>query len=161
MITTRRASRRLPFAAAALVLLLASSPALAASGKKDSGFKGGAYTGKTEQETVAAEARKLEFTIKKGKVKLITEPVVRRDFCLSPPVFTLEGATPKKPLSSRGAFSFTHTFLGTKIDKISGRFVSPNQIEGFAVYNFQGSDLCSPGSAKVAFKATQEKKKKK
>lgn len=149
---------RVPLATAALLLVLAWSPGLSVAKKGGSAFKGGAYSGKTTQEDVASSARKLEFTIKKGKVTLTTEPVVRRDLCLSPPVFTLEGRTPKKPLSSRGAFSFTETFLGTKIDKISGRFVSENEVEGTVVYNFAGGNLCSAGATKTTFTAKAKKK---
>lgn len=116
--------------------------------------------GKTKQETVDVDFRKIEFRLsKKGKVTLLTEPVVRREFCTSVPVFTLDGATPSKPLSSRGAFTFTNTFLGTQVDKIKGQFVSDTRIEGFALYNFQGqSDLCSPGTARVNFGANRQKK---
>ena len=32
------------------------------------------------------------------------------------------------------------------------------EVEGFAVYNFQGSDLCSPGSVKVKLQAKRQKK---
>ena len=126
-------------------------------------IRSGQYSGKTEQETVADSARKIEFTVKKRKVTLTTEPIVARDLCLSPPVFTLNGETPKKPLSGRAAFSFTHTFVGSKIDKIRGQFVRPTKIEGVAVYNFPDSpsDLCTAGQEKVEFTANREKAKKK
>jgi hypothetical protein len=90
--------------------------------------------------------------VKKGKVTLITEPVVAREACVSSPVFTLDG-NPKHKLGRNRTFTFTHTSLGTKIDKIHGRFVSPNEVEGYALYNFPAQDLCSAGKAKVNFTA--------
>ena len=127
--------------------------------KRQAVFKPGTFIGKTKQETVDSDFRNLEFKVsKKGRVTLIKEPVVRRDFCTTVPVFTLDGAQPTKPLSRRGAFSFTSTFEGTKIDRIRGRFISTTRIEGTAVYNFQGSDLCSPGATKVNFAANRQKK---
>ena len=160
-----RGRTRLLVAAIVLSFALALAlvpPATGAKKKKQgsTSFRSGTYIGKTVQETVAAEFRKLEFQLsKKGKMTLITEPVVRRDLCTSAPVFTLDGQTPTKPLSRRGAFAFENTFEGTKIDKIKGQFVTSTRIEGFALYNFQGqSDLCTPGSAKVKFTATRQKK---
>lgn len=154
-------SRNLALGAAALALFLASPIASGAAKKGGSGFKSGSYTGTTTQDDVAAGFNTIAFTIKKGKVTLTTEPVIRRELCTSPPVFTLDGATPSKPLSKRGAFTFTSTFLGTKIDKITGRFVEPDTIEGKIVYNFAGSDLCSAGATKTEFTATTGKQKKK
>ena len=160
----RRAGWALPLAAAILALLLAWSPASAAAAKKGkpvTNFKSGTYKGKTVQESVAEDARRLELRVKKGKVTLLTEPVIRRNFCLSLPVFTLDGEQPSKPLSKRGAFTFTRTFLGTKIDKIKGRFVTEKKIEGTAVYNFDATDQCDAGVAKVKFTVSSGKKKKK
>ncbi|MGH2956198.1 MAG: hypothetical protein ACRDL6_04300 [Solirubrobacterales bacterium] len=161
----RRARARwaLPLAAAGLALLLAWGPALAAAQKKGSKleFKSGTFRGKTVQESVNVDHRRLEFRIKKGKVTLLTEPVIRRGFCLSPPVFTLEDEEPVKPLSKGGAFSFTRTFLGTKIDKITGRYVGARKIRGLAVYNFAAAEECAAGVAKVKFTVTLSKKKKK
>jgi hypothetical protein len=140
---------------ASAVLLVPMAPAQ----KRQAVFKPGTFIGKTKQETVDSDFRNLEFKVsKKGRVTLIKEPVVRRDFCTTVPVFTLDGAQPTKPLSRRGAFSFTSTFEGTKIDRIRGQFISTTRIEGTAVYNFQGSDLCSPGATKVNFAANRQKK---
>jgi hypothetical protein len=145
--------------ASALVLVPAGTPA---QKKSKPVFQPGTYKGKTVQENVGAGFRNVEFEVsRKGRVTLITEPVVRREFCTTAPVFTLEGETPTKPLSGRGAFSFTKTFEGTKIDRIKGKFVTPTRIEGTAVYNFQASDLCSEGATKVEFTAAKQTKKKK
>jgi hypothetical protein len=150
----------LALAAGALtVLSISVSPAIAAKG--GSGFKTGTFNGKTGQTDVDSDFRNISLKVKKGRVTLVTEPVIRREFCTSAPVFTLEGATPSKPLSRRGTFSFTSTFLGTQIDKISGHYVTPSKIEGTIVYHFAASDLCSPGAAKTTFAANQGKKKKK
>jgi hypothetical protein len=159
-----RGRKRLLVAAWCLALALACVPAATAAEKKSkpvTSFRSGTYAGVTKQETVAKEFRSVEFTLsKKGRVTLTAEPVVRKEFCTSVPVFTLDDATPTKPLSRRGAFKFTSTFEGTRIDSIKGQFVSETRVEGFAVYNFQGqSDLCTPGSVKVAFAATRQKQK--
>lgn len=115
--------------------------------------KGGKYKGKTTQEAVAPAYRKLEFRVKKGKVTLLTEPVVAHGLCLSAAVFTLGGETPTAKLNGRGSFSFTRTFIGSKFDRIKGTFVSPKEVEGFAIYNFQAQDLCSAGATRVKFTA--------
>ena len=129
-------------------------------GKKPGGKGGkkpprrdGNYAGSTTQQAVTTSFRKIRFTVKKGKVTLTTEPSVARGDCVSTPVFTLGGTTVTKKLSKNGSFTFTHTFFGTKIDKIHGRFVSTDEVEGYAVYNFFGQDLCSAGRAKVNFSA--------
>ena len=145
-------------AMAAVLLAAIAGPAIAKSG--GTGFKTGTFNGKTGQTDVDSDFRNISLKVKKGKVTLVTEPVIRRGFCTSPPVFTLEGATPSKPLSKRGGFSFTSTFLGTQIDKISGHYVTPTRIEGTIVYHFPASDLCSAGAAKTKFAANQGKKKK-
>jgi hypothetical protein len=67
-------------------------------------------------------------------------------------VFTLDGS-PTKKLSKRGAFTFSHTYMGNKFDKISGRFTSPTDVEGTAIYHFPAQDLCSEGKVKVNFTA--------
>jgi len=147
----------------AIAAVLATTLALAAvpaPGLARARIKTGKYSGKTTQESINTGFRKIEFTVKKGKVKLTTEPVVGRSLCVSTPVFTLDGSITKK-LSRRGAFTFTKTFQGNKIDRISGRFVSPNKVEGFAIYHFFGSDLCTEGKTKVNFSATKSGKKKK
>ena len=143
-------------AAAVAVLALACLPG---SGVAKGAFKGGKYSGSTTQQSISTSFRKIQFSVKKGKVTLTTEPVVGRSLCVSTPVFTLDGSL-TKPLSKRGAFTFTKTFEGNKIDKISGHFVSSTKVEGFAIYHFLGNDLCSEGKTKVNFSATKSKKKK-
>jgi hypothetical protein len=138
----------LPAAALTGIFLLGLGPA-------DAGIavKTGTYKGSTTQQAVSSAFRKIEFTVKNGKVILTTEPTVARGSCVSSPVFTLGGATATKKLGKDRAFTFTHTFLGTKVDKIQGRFVSPDEVEGFAIYHFFGQDLCSAGRSKVNFSA--------
>ena len=116
-------------------------------------IKTGAYTGKTAQAAVAGPYRTIGFTVSKGKVTLTAEPTLARESCLSTPVFTLGGATATTKLGKKGTFTLSHTFLGTQIDKIHGRFVGPNEVEGFALYNFPAQDLCSAGRSKVSFTA--------
>lgn len=119
--------------------------------------RSGSYVGSTTQQAVTPSYRKIRFTVsKKGKVTLTAEPSVARESCVSTPVFTLGGTTVSKKLSKNGAFTFTHTFFGTKIDKIHGRFVSTDEVEGYAIYNFAAQDLCSAGRAKVNFKAKRK-----
>jgi len=115
-------------------------------------IKTGKYSGKTTQEAIATAFRKIEFTIKKGKVTITTEPSVAREACTSSPVFTLDGTSSKK-LGRGRTFTLTHTFLGNKIDKIHGKFVSSNEVEGYAIYHFAAQDLCSAGKSKVNFSA--------
>ena len=115
-------------------------------------MKTGEYSGSTTQEAIAQGFRKVEFTLKKGKVTLTTEPTVAFGYCLSTPVFTLEGTASKK-IGRNRAFTLTHTFLGNKIDKIHGRFTSSNEVEGYAIYHFSAQDLCGQGKAKVNFTA--------
>jgi hypothetical protein len=115
-------------------------------------IKRGKYTGKTTQAAISHPFRKIEFKVTKGRVTLTTEPSVARDLCISSPVFTLDG-TPSKKLGRDRTFTITHTFLGNKIDKIHGKFVEPNEIEGFAIYPFAAQDLCSAGRSKVNFSA--------
>jgi hypothetical protein len=124
-------------------------------GAADAGVavKGGQYNGKTDQDAVSTAFRKIQFTVKKGKFILITEPTVARGDCVSTPVFTLGGTTASKKLGGNGTFTFTHTFLGNKFDKIQGRFVSTDEVEGFAIYHFPAQDLCSAGKARVNFTA--------
>lgn len=150
-------ARTLIATAALVVMVMVAAPS---TGLAKSGIKTGKYSGETDQESVSTSFRKIEFTVKKGKVKLTTEPVVSRSLCVSTPVFTLEGPL-TKPLSKRGAFTFTKTFMGNKIDKIKGHFVSSKEVEGFAIYHFLGSDLCTEGKTKVTFKASKTAKKKK
>lgn len=135
---------------AVLASLFVLGPGVADAGPA---IKGGQYTGKTAQAAVAGGFRAIAFTVRKGKVTLTTEPTVARESCLSAPVFTLGGATATAKLGRKGTFTFTHTFLGTQVDKIHGRFVAPNEVEGFALYNFSAQDLCSAGRSKVSFAA--------
>jgi hypothetical protein len=136
--------------AAVLAGLVALGPGLADAGVA---VKSGAYKGKTTQEAVATSFRKIEFKVKKGKVILTTEPSVARQSCVSAPVFTLGGTTATKKLHKDRTFTFTHTFLGNKVDKIHGRFVSSDEVQGYAIYHFPGQDLCSKGRSKVNFSA--------
>ncbi len=116
-------------------------------------IKTGKYTGATTQAAIVAPYNSIEFTVKKGKVKLTTEPSVAFGDCISTPVFTLGGTTSSKKLGKDRAFTLTHTFIGNKIDKIHGKFVSSNEVEGYAIYHFQSQDLCSGGKSKVNFSA--------
>ncbi|HEY6638417.1 MAG TPA: hypothetical protein VIZ61_12105 [Solirubrobacterales bacterium] len=135
--------------AAVLAGLVALGPGVADAGVA---VKSGLYKGKTAQQAVTDAFRKIQFKVKKGKVILTAEPSVAREDCVSTSVFTQDG-NPKHKLGKNGTFTFTHTFLGTKIDKIHGRFVAPNEIQGFALYNFSAQDLCSEGKSKVNFTA--------
>jgi hypothetical protein len=158
LIGARRASirqaGRLALAAAVFTALLIVAPGrgAAATGVQ---IKSGTYNGSTSQDAVSPGFRKIQFTVNKGRVTLTQEPVVARGVCVSAPVFTLDGS-PRKKLSKRRAFTFTHNFVGKKFDKISGRFTSSNEIEGYAVYHFQAQDLCSAGSVKVNFTASHK-----
>ena len=134
---------------AVLAGLVSLGPGVADAGVA---VKTGLYKGKTRQEAVTTPFRKIEFKVKKGRVILTTEPAVARESCVSTPVFTLGGTRASKKLRGR-TFTFTRTFFGTKIDKIHGRFVSPNEVEGSAVYHFFPQDLCSGARARVNFTA--------
>jgi hypothetical protein len=133
----------------ALLLLLIQWTLPAGAGTP---VKTGKYNGSTTQAAVTDSFRKIAFTVKKGKVTITQEPSVARDFCVSTPVFTLDGPSSKK-LGRGRAFTLTHTFLGNKIDKIHGKFISSNEVEGYAIYHFQAQDLCSEGKSKVNFTA--------
>jgi hypothetical protein len=145
----KRIRRSAPLVALVTMLILAAGVGSAGAG---SAIKTGAYTGKTTQESVTPSFRQLKFTVKKGKVTLSVEPTVAHGDCLSTPVFTLDGTSSKKLARDR-SFTLTHTFFGNKIDKIHGKFVSPNEVEGYAIYHFQSQDLCSGGKSKVNFTA--------
>jgi hypothetical protein len=147
---SRKESVRILLPAAALAAIFVLGP-----GPADAGIavKTGKYKGSTTQQAVSSSFRKIQFTVKSGKVILTTEPSVARESCISTPVFTLGGATATKKLGKDRAFTFTHTFLGTKMDEIQGRFVSPDEVQGFAIYHFSGQDLCSAGRSKVNFSA--------
>jgi hypothetical protein len=135
--------------AAVLAGLVSLGPGVADAGVA---VKTGLYKGKTTQQAVTDPFRRIQFKVKKGKVTLTLEPTVARESCVSTPVFTQDGK-PKSKLSRNRRFTFTRTFFGNKIDKIQGRFVSPNEVEGFAIYHFFPQDLCSGGRARVNFTA--------
>ena len=132
-----------------MLLVVAQWTVMAGAGTP---VKTGKYSGKTTQEAISPAFRKIQFTVKKGKVTITTEPSVAREACTSSPVFTLDGTSSKK-LGRGRTFTLTHTFLGNKIDKIHGKFVSSNEIEGYAIYHFDAQDLCSGGKSKVNFTA--------
>jgi hypothetical protein len=136
----------------AVAIAVAAGPGPAGAGTP---LKTGKYSGTTSQDAVAKAYRKVEFTLKKGKVTLTTEPTVAFGYCLSTPVFTLDGATASKKIGHHRAFTFTHTFLGNKVDKIHGSWTSSNEVEGYAIYHFSAQDLCGQGKAKVNFTASK------
>jgi hypothetical protein len=141
--------RRVVLALALLAALIVIAPGSAGAG---TAIKRGTYSGKTDQDAVATGFRRIQFTVSKGKVTVTTEPIVARGLCLSTDVFTQDGTSSKK-LGRNRTFTLTHTFFGNKIDKIHGRFVSSNEVEGYAIYHFFAQDLCSEGKTKVNFKA--------
>lgn len=131
------------------LIVLVPGPGSAGAG---TAVKTGKYSGKTDQESVAPSFRKIEFTVKKGKVTLTLEPSVSFGLCISTSVFTQDGTSSKK-LGRGRSFTFTRTFFGNKVDKIHGTFVSSNEVEGYAIYHFSSQDLCSGGKTKVNFTA--------
>jgi hypothetical protein len=133
----------------ALLLVVVQWTVIAGAGTP---VKTGKYKGSTTQQAVTDTFRKLAFTVKKGKVTITAEPSVARGSCVSTPVFTLDGTSSTK-LGRGRSFTLTHTFFGNKIDKIHGKFVSSDEIEGYAIYHFQQQDLCSGGKSKVNFTA--------
>jgi hypothetical protein len=141
--------RAVPLVLLAVLLSLSLWAVTAGAGTP---VKTGTYGGKTTQAAVAPAFRNIQFTVKKGRVTITTEPSVARESCISTPVFTLDGTTSKK-LGRDRTFTLTHTFLGNKIDKIYGKFVSSDEIDGYALYNFSAQDLCSAGKSKVNFTA--------
>lgn len=147
---SRKQSVRIPLPAVALALLLLLGPGAADAGTP---IKQGKYKGKTDQDAIGGSYRSIQFTVKKGKVTLTAEPTVGRQYCVSTPVFTSGGATPRKKLSRDRTFTFARSFLGNKVDKIHGKFVGPKEVEGYAVYHFFGQDLCSQAKMKVTFTA--------
>jgi hypothetical protein len=144
-----------PAVRALVILVLAALALGVAAASAGTAVKSGSYRGQTAQESVSSGYRSIQFSVRKGRVTLTTEPTVARDLCLSTPVFTLDG-NPTKKLAKNRTFTFTHTFLGTKMDKIHGRFTSPTEIEGYAIYNFPGQELCSEGGTKVNFTARRK-----
>jgi hypothetical protein len=131
------------------LLVVAMQWAVAGAGTP---IKTGKYKGKTTQQAVADSFRAIQFTVKKGKVTITTEPSVARESCVSTPVFTQDSNASKK-LGRDRTFTLTHTFFGNKIDEIHGKFVEPNEIQGYAIYHFAQQDLCSEGKSKVNFTA--------
>jgi hypothetical protein len=126
--------------------------------------KKGEYKGNTSQERVLKSARTIVLKVSgNNKISMTQEPAVARGSCIAAPVFLLDVDRVTTKLGKGGKFKFTSTFIGSKIDRISGRFVSEDTIEGEALYNFRDSDsgLCSAGKTKVKFDATSKKKKKK
>lgn len=153
-------------AAAALASALAPALSSSAAGAAPAGEgaeasapvtpQKGTYRGKTAQRSVQSSARTIELKVnrKHTRIELTLEPVVARGFCIAPPVFVVDGDVPSTRLR-RGRFTFERTFVGSRVDRISGRFVAPGEIEGEATYNFAGSDagLCSAGATSVRFSA--------
>lgn len=135
-----------------VLILLAAGAGPAGAGTP---IKTGKYSGSTTQEAVSPGFRLVQFTVKKGKVTLTTEPTVAWGLCLSTPVFTVDGTSSKK-LGKGRTFTLTHTFLGNKIDKIHGKFVSSNEVNGYAIYHFNAQDLCPAGKIKVSFTASHK-----
>jgi hypothetical protein len=137
-----------------LIAAVLAGLALLGPGVADAGVavKSGLYKGKTTQQAVTDAFRKIQFKVKNGRITLTTEPSVARESCVSTSVFTMDGK-PSRKLGRNGTFTFTRTFFGRKVDKIQGHFVSPNEIEGFAIYHFFAQDLCSGGRARVNFTA--------
>ncbi len=150
------AGRRRPLVSALVVLgvliLLAAGAGPAGAGVP---IKTGTYSGSTTQEAVDPGFRLVQFSVKKGKVTLTTEPTVAWGLCLSTPVFTVDGTSSKK-LGRNRTFTLTHTFLGNKIDKIHGKFVSSHEVDGYAIYHFNAQDLCPAGKIKVSFTASHK-----
>ena len=144
--TLRRAAAVVPLA---VLLVVVQWTVVAGAGTP---IKTGKYSGSTTQEAISSSFRKIQFTVKKGKVTITAEPSVAFQSCISAPVFTLDGTSSKK-LGRDRTFTLTHTFFGNKIDKIHGKFVSSNEIEGYALYHFDSQDLCSSGKSKVNFTA--------
>jgi len=146
---TKTLRRAVPLLSLAVLLLLTQWTVMAGAG---TAIKTGKYSGSTTQAAVTDAFKKIQFTVKKGKVTITTEPSVVRQSCISTPVFTLDGTSSKK-LARNRTFTLTHTFLGNKIDKIHGKFVSSKEIQGYAIYHFSSQDLCSAGKSKVNFSA--------
>jgi hypothetical protein len=123
--------------------------------------KKGRYAGSTKQADVTKSARGIEFQVKGRKISLTKEPVIARGFCTSTPVFLLDVEKVTVKLSRKGSFSFESTFIGTKIDRISGQFDANGNIEGTIVYHFRSSDteVCTEGKATTTFSAKPRKKK--
>lgn len=148
-----RRTRTVPFCA---VLLLLAGLALTASSLDPGAATGqskGTYRAKTFQQSVAGFHRTITFRVKGRTVWLTKEPVIRRGFCTSTPVFLLEQEQIRKRINSRGKFTFARTHLGNKVNRITGSFVEENRIEGVILYWFDESPigLCRAGKQRVRF----------
>jgi hypothetical protein len=118
----------------------------------------GTYKGKTSQASVEAPFRQIALRVKGKRITLITEPVVRHGFCLSPPVFVEEGAPAvTKRISGNGTFAFERTFEGSRMNLIRGTFVDEKTIEGRIRYFFpdSASGQCVAGKETPRFTATR------
>ena len=91
--------------------MLAAGPASAGAGVA---VKTGSYSGKIAQESVVSPFNKIEFTVKKGKVVLTTEPSVAFGLCISAPVFTIDGpASTRRKGRPSSARSSTRSTAGS------------------------------------------------
>jgi hypothetical protein len=116
----------------------------------------GTYKGRTSQVSVQGSFRQIRFKVKGNLIKLVTEPVVRHGFCLSPPVFIEEGGPAvTKKISANGSFSFERTFEGSRFNRIRGTFVDEKTIEGTIRYYFpdSASGQCVAGKETPRFTA--------
>ncbi|MGZ5375591.1 MAG: hypothetical protein ACXWEF_03970 [Solirubrobacterales bacterium] len=142
----------LPAALVLVALIVSAGPASIASAAAVKPKKGD-YTGKTKTEDVIESVRVISFSVRGRTIKLTEEPVLRRHDCLSPPVFLLDQDSVSAEISPSGEFSFERTVFGSRIDKIKGRFVSRNRIEGKVTDNFPAQYLCKEGKKTVEFTA--------
>jgi hypothetical protein len=158
------AALMLPAAVFAVAMMLAVSltvlagPSFGETPVRDAAVqpRKGTYKGKTSQVSVEAPFRQIAFKVKGKRITLTVEPVIRHDFCLSPPVFVEEGAPPvTKKISANGSFSFDRTFEGSRINRIRGTFVDDRTIEGTARYFFpdSASGQCAAGKETPRFTA--------
>jgi hypothetical protein len=158
------AALMLPAAVFAVAMMLAVSltvlagPSFGEAPVRDAAVqpRKGTYKGKTSQASVEAPFRQIAFKVKGKRITLTVEPVIRHDFCLSPPVFVEEGAPPvTKKISANGSFSFDRTFEGSRINRIRGTFVDDRTIEGTARYFFpdSASGQCAAGKETPRFTA--------
>jgi hypothetical protein len=144
----------LPAALVLVALIVAALPVSIASAAAVKPKKGN-YSGNTKTEDVIASVRAISFTVRGNTILLTQEPVLRRGFCLSPPVFLLTDKSVSATISRKGRFSYARTVAGSKFDEIKGSFVSPTRIEGEVTDNFAANgELCSAGAKTVKFTAT-------
>jgi hypothetical protein len=116
----------------------------------------GTYKGKTSQTSVEARFRQIRLKVTGRRITLITEPVIRHGFCLSPPVFVEEGEPAvTKRISGNGSFAFERTFEGSRMNLIRGTFVDEKTIEGRIRYFFpdSASGQCLAGKETPTFRA--------